>query len=128
MTVSQFGAKAANYLNSAVHATGADLQRLGALAGQLHATRALDLGCGAGHVSFALAQGGANRVTAYDPSAEMLEVVGEVAARRGFEERGTDRSLGPVQQLMSHFPPLCIAQNNMASMIIDDSPFFDLVQ
>ncbi len=85
MSVSQFGAKAANYLNSAVHSTGADLQRLGALAGGLHAKRALDLGCGAGHVSFALAQGGANHVTAYDPATQMLEVVAEVARRRGYE-------------------------------------------
>jgi ubiquinone/menaquinone biosynthesis C-methylase UbiE len=82
----QFGAKAASYLTSAVHATGADLERLKALAGQLRSKRALDLGCGAGHVSFALAHGGAQRVTAYDPSAEMLEVVAQVAAERGLEQ------------------------------------------
>jgi ubiquinone/menaquinone biosynthesis C-methylase UbiE len=98
MSVSQFGAKAANYLNSAVHATGADLQRLGALAGQLHSTRALDLGCGAGHVSFALAQGGANRVTAYDPSTEMLAVVAKVAAMRGFEAT-IDTCVGAAEEL-----------------------------
>jgi ubiquinone/menaquinone biosynthesis C-methylase UbiE len=82
----QFGAKAASYLTSAVHATGADLERLKALAGKLRSKRALDLGCGAGHVSFALAHGGAQRVTAYDPSAEMLEVVAQVAAERGLEQ------------------------------------------
>jgi ubiquinone/menaquinone biosynthesis C-methylase UbiE len=98
MSVSQFGAKAANYLNSAVHATGADLQRLGAMAGQLHSKRALDLGCGAGHVSFALALGGANRVTAYDPSTEMLGVVAEVAATRGFEGV-IDTCLGAAEEL-----------------------------
>lgn len=83
ITVRQFGAKAANYLTSAVHATGADLERLKALAAERRPGCALDLGCGAGHVSFALAQGGAQRVTAYDPSARMLEVVAQAAATRG---------------------------------------------
>jgi ubiquinone/menaquinone biosynthesis C-methylase UbiE len=63
-----------------------DLERLKALASQLRSKRALDLGCGAGHVSFALAHGGAQRVTAYDPSTEMLEVVAQVAATRGLEQ------------------------------------------
>jgi ubiquinone/menaquinone biosynthesis C-methylase UbiE len=86
ISVSQFGAKAANYLTSAVHATGADLERLKAMAAQMRPERALDLGCGAGHVSFALAHGGAQRVTAYDPSREMLEVVAQAAATRGLEQ------------------------------------------
>lgn len=86
MSVSQFGTKAANYLTSAVHATGADLERLKAMAGQLHPNRALDLGCGAGHVSFALASGGTRRVTAYDPATEMLEVVAQAATARGLEQ------------------------------------------
>jgi hypothetical protein len=34
MSASQFGSKAANDLTSAVHATGADLQRLKTLAGR----------------------------------------------------------------------------------------------
>ena len=86
MSASQFGTKAANYLTSAVHATGADLERLKAMAGQLCPARVLDLGCGAGHVSFALAHGGADRVTAYGPSREMLAVVAQAAATRGFEQ------------------------------------------
>jgi ubiquinone/menaquinone biosynthesis C-methylase UbiE len=84
MSASQFGSKASNYLTSAVHATGADLQRLKALAEQTRPARVLDLGCGAGHVSFALAEGGAGRITAYDPSREMLAVVAQAGAARGF--------------------------------------------
>jgi ubiquinone/menaquinone biosynthesis C-methylase UbiE len=98
MSVSQFGAKAANYLTSAVHAAGADLERLTGMASELHSKRALDLGCGAGHVSFALAHGGAHRVTAYDPSTEMLEVVAQAAATRGFE-RAIDTCVGAAEQL-----------------------------
>ena len=98
MSVSQFGTKAANYLTSTVHATGADLERLEALAKQLHPERALDLGCGAGHVSFALARGGARRVTAYDPSAEMLNVVAEAGAARGLA-RTIDTCAGAAEVL-----------------------------
>jgi ubiquinone/menaquinone biosynthesis C-methylase UbiE len=83
LSAHQFGRKAASYLTSSVHATGADLERLAALARALRPKRALDIGCGAGHVSFALAEGGANRVTAYDPSAQMLDVVLDAAAARG---------------------------------------------
>jgi SAM-dependent methyltransferase len=97
-TVSQFGAKAANYLTSAVHATGADLERLKSITGELHPNRTLDLGCGAGHVSFALAHGGARRVTAYDPSAQMLQVVAEAAAARGLE-RTIETCAGAAEKL-----------------------------
>jgi ubiquinone/menaquinone biosynthesis C-methylase UbiE len=76
----RFGAAATAYLGSAVHAQGADLRRLTELARDN--LSALDLGCGAGHVSYALAEGGAN-VVAYDPSPEMLAVVDTEARRRG---------------------------------------------
>lgn len=61
---------------------GADLERLSAIASQRRPARALDLGCGAGHASFALARGGAQRITAYDPSPGMLAVVAQAAATR----------------------------------------------
>jgi SAM-dependent methyltransferase len=85
MTVNQFGSNAEYYLPSAVHASGADLERLVAIVGEKPSVRALDLGCGAGHVAYALARGGAGRVVAYDPSSDMLAVVAQEALRRGHE-------------------------------------------
>jgi len=79
----QFGTRAAAYLSSAVHAQGADLQALGALVEAQSEMRVLDLGCGAGHVSFAVAPR-ATAVTAYDLSADMLDVVARAAKDRGF--------------------------------------------
>jgi ubiquinone/menaquinone biosynthesis C-methylase UbiE len=78
----QFGSRAAAYLDSAVHAEGADLQALAALVDPSKAARVLDLGCGAGHVSFKVAPG-AGEVVAYDLSSEMLDVVARAAAERG---------------------------------------------
>lgn len=97
LSVRQFGASATNYLTSPVHATGADLERLSAVAGQLKPARVLDVGCGAGHASFALARGGARRVTAYDPSSDMLAVVAQEAATRGNE--GIETCAGAAEML-----------------------------
>src|SRR5882762_10203789 len=79
----QFGSRAAAYLSSAVHAQGADLQALAALVDDQRQARVLDLGCGAGHVSFTVAPR-AKEVVAYDLSSEMLSVVAQAAAERGF--------------------------------------------
>ena len=80
--VDQFGAQASAYVTSAVHAVGADLDRIGALVRGLQGASVLDLGCGGGHVAFAAAAAGAS-VTAYDLSAEMLAAVTAEAGRRG---------------------------------------------
>ncbi|HPB90661.1 MAG TPA: class I SAM-dependent methyltransferase [Rugosibacter sp.] len=77
----QFGSTAAAYLTSAVHAQGADLQDLAAYAQQYAQPVILDMGCGGGHASFAVAPH-AGQVTAYDLSAEMLDVVRQAAAER----------------------------------------------
>jgi SAM-dependent methyltransferase len=82
--VDQFGAQASAYVTSAVHAAGADLDRIGALVRGLPGARVLDLGCGGGHVAFAAATAGA-AVTAYDLSSEMLAAVTAEAGRRGLE-------------------------------------------
>lgn len=78
----QFGARAEAYLKSAVHAQGRDLQDLAALVGTRPEARVLDLGCGGGHVTFAVAAQ-VREVVAYDLSPEMLEVVARTARERG---------------------------------------------
>jgi ubiquinone/menaquinone biosynthesis C-methylase UbiE len=80
----QFDPQARVYLTSAVHAAGPDLQAARELAARcLHADAAvLDVGCGAGHLSFTLAPL-ARRVVALDPSAGMLATVRQAAAERG---------------------------------------------
>jgi len=94
LAVTQFGARADAYLTSAVHAQGADLAALAALAeGQ---GRVLDLGCGGGHVAYAAAAR-AREVIAYDLSAEMLAVVARTAAERGLGNLSVEQ--GPAERL-----------------------------
>jgi ubiquinone/menaquinone biosynthesis C-methylase UbiE len=78
----QFGNRASAYLTSATHAHGADLQTLAALVQGHPDARALDLGCGARHASYAIAPHVAS-VVAYDLSPEMLAVVAQAATDRG---------------------------------------------
>ncbi|GBU14108.1 S-adenosyl-L-methionine-dependent methyltransferase [Enterobacterales bacterium] len=78
----QFGSQAQNYLTSAVHSQGADLQRLATLLRAYPDARVIDLGCGAGHASF-IAATVVNKVIAYDLSAQMLEVVAKAAKEKG---------------------------------------------
>lgn len=78
----QFGEQASAYLNSAVHAQGAEFALLqDAVRGRGDA-RVLDLGCGAGHVSFNVAPSVAE-VIAYDLSQQMLDVVAAAAIDKG---------------------------------------------
>src|SRR5499433_950236 len=88
----QFGARAAAYLSSAVHAQGPDLDALVALVDGRAEARVLDLGCGAGHVSFRVAPRVRN-VVAYDLSAEMLGVVARAAADRGLANVATQQGV-----------------------------------
>jgi ubiquinone/menaquinone biosynthesis C-methylase UbiE len=87
----QFGETAAAYLTSAVHAQGADLQALKDIAGGIAAASVLDLGCGGGHVSFAVAPFAAS-VIACDPSSPMLGVVAAAAAERGLSNIVTQQA------------------------------------
>lgn len=77
----RFGAAAADYVTSAAHATGEDLAQLSELARTRPGGLALDLGCGGGHASFAIAPH-CRIVTAYDRSQEMLDALAGEAARR----------------------------------------------
>jgi ubiquinone/menaquinone biosynthesis C-methylase UbiE len=97
LAIRQFGSTAARYLTSSIHATGGDLDRLVDLARRSQVSNALDLGCGAGHASFALARGGAGRVVAYDPAIQMLEVVAAEAAARGHGQ--IDTCSGPAERM-----------------------------
>jgi SAM-dependent methyltransferase len=78
----QFGPRAKAYVDSAVHAQGADLDALKAIVGEVRPERALDLGAGGGHVSYLMARH-AGQVTAADLSPDMLAAVAATARDRG---------------------------------------------
>ncbi len=92
----QFGPQAQAYVQSAVHAAGEDLDELEALAARARPARALDLGCGGGHVAYRLAPY-AGEVTACDLSAEMLAAVRQTAAARGLGNIATQQA--PAERL-----------------------------
>ena len=78
----QFGPRASAYVESAVHSQGEDLVRLGEIARALTPAKAIDLGCGGGHVAYVMALH-AGSVTATDLSADMLEAVAATARNKG---------------------------------------------
>jgi SAM-dependent methyltransferase len=82
VVIRQFGDQAAAYLTSPTHAAGADLAALTELVRGHRDARVLDLGCGGGHVTYAVAPEVA-QVVACDLSGQMLSVVARAAADRG---------------------------------------------
>jgi ubiquinone/menaquinone biosynthesis C-methylase UbiE len=94
----QFDPQAAAYLASSVHATGADLAAAVARVRGLRPPprEVLDVGCGAGHLSFALAAH-AQRIIAVDPSESMLATVRTVALERGLT--AIETAQGQAEQL-----------------------------
>jgi ubiquinone/menaquinone biosynthesis C-methylase UbiE len=78
----QFGPRSEAYVHSAVHARGEDLDALEAIVRDRAPQRALDLGCGGGHVAYRLAPH-AGSVVASDLSAEMLAAVAATARDKG---------------------------------------------
>ena len=79
----QFGANAAAYLTSTVHAKGASLARLVELVRPEKSWIALDVATGAGHTAAAFAPHVA-RVVASDLTPEMLVQVKKLAAEKGY--------------------------------------------
>lgn len=79
----QFGCAAEQYLESPVHAKGMDLERLSDIVSSSKYRKALDLGCGAGHVAYALAK--CCETTACDISDGMLEIVSRESKRRNLD-------------------------------------------
>lgn len=82
LVADQYGPRADNYVTSAVHASGEDLDQIEAAVRGMSAARVLDLGCGGGHVSYRIAPHVAE-VVAVDLTAEMLQAVERTAAERG---------------------------------------------
>jgi len=91
LVAGQFGPRANAYVESAVHARGEDLAALEAVLEKAHPARALDLGCGGGHVAYLLARQAA-RVVAVDLSADMLAAVSETAQSKGLPNIETHRA------------------------------------
>lgn len=125
LVAAQFGATASAYLTSAVHAQGADLQQLkDELAALIPEdkrprSRVLDLGCGAGHASFAAAAV-VGEVTAYDLSAEMLAVVEAAARERGLANVRTYQ--GAAEQLPFDDASFCAVVSRMSAHHWRDVP------
>lgn len=86
----QFGAVAEAYLSSSVHSQGKDLEAIADRLRNRPGATVLDLGCGAGHLSFAMAAA-VRSVVAYDLSAKMLDMVAAEAKRRNLHNVSTQR-------------------------------------
>ena len=87
----QFGAHAAAYATSTVHAKGASLGRLVELVKPERNWQALDIATGAGHTAAAFAPHVA-RVIASDLTEEMLQEAAKLAAGKGFANMETARA------------------------------------
>jgi len=92
----QFGTTAALYVESPVHATGDDLKQIAGIAKRFAGKRVIDLGCGGGHVSYAVAPH-VGSVVAYDLSTEMLSAVAAEATKRGLGN--VETAQGPAEVL-----------------------------
>ena len=79
---SQYQDKSEAYLNSQVHAQGAEFEKMRQCIRQNNFKYILDLGCGGGHVSYQIAD--LTDVTvAYDVTLEMVDLVSEQAQQKG---------------------------------------------
>jgi len=79
-----YAPRAAAYVDSAVHSTGADLDQIEAIIRGQRGARVLDLGCGGGHVSYRAAPH-VREVVACDLTPDMLALVKRTADERGLD-------------------------------------------
>jgi SAM-dependent methyltransferase len=91
-----YAPRAVAYVESSVHSGGADLDQIEALLRGRAFARALDLGCGGGHVSYRAAPL-VREVVACDVTPAMLDAVAESAAARGM--RNIAVQLAPAESL-----------------------------
>jgi len=77
-----YEARASAYVESAVHSQGSDLEAIVQAVKERHFKCVLDLGCGGGHVSYAVAPH-VGQVVACDITPGMLKAVQDEASRRG---------------------------------------------
>jgi len=97
LNTQQFGGSAELYVQSPVHSGGEDLAQFAAIASRLPAgARVIDLGCGGGHVSYAVSAH-VGSVVAYDLSADMVAAVAAEARRRGLAN--VETAQGPAEKL-----------------------------
>lgn len=87
----QYAPRAQNYVTSAVHSAGADLDQIESELRRQSVRRVLDLGCGGGHVSYRAASY-VDEVVACDVTASMLEAVAAEAAVRGLSNITTQQA------------------------------------
>ncbi|PNK60704.1 class I SAM-dependent methyltransferase [Psychrobacter sp. FDAARGOS_221] len=88
----QFGSQATAYLNSSVHAQGQEFALVEEIVAQYDHAKVLDLGSGAGHISFYAAPH-AESVIAYDLSQDMLKVVADSAEQKGLNNISTQQGV-----------------------------------
>lgn len=96
-----FGSTAAAYLTSPTHATGADLRMLAESVAATPDATVLDMGCGAGHASFAVAPH-AKEVVAYDIAPAMLATVDGAARERGLANIRTQQGAAEMLPFADH--------------------------
>jgi SAM-dependent methyltransferase len=87
----QYGPRAGDYVASAVHANGEDLDQIEREVMGASSARVLDLGCGGGHVSYRVAPH-VREVVACDLTAAMLAAVAATAAAKGLTNISTRES------------------------------------
>lgn len=97
----QFGEQANAYLSSTVHAQGEEFKLLQDIVSGRKDAKVLDLGSGAGHVSFHVAPH-VHEVIAYDLSASMLEVVTKASQEKQLDNIKTTQGVAESLPFTDH--------------------------